>query len=351
MPDLPLSSQAKVGALRRPATYPGCPAVEVIETHMSWVFLAGDTVYKLKKPVHHQQLDFSTLEARHFYCMEELRLNRPLAGSVYLDVVALVADEAGTLRLGGAGTVADWLVRMHRLPAHLMLDRMLEEGTASPGHLRCVAQRLAGFYQGLERAHLGPAHYLARLGHAIGECERELCEPAFGLAAEVVRPLCSHLRSVLLRRPDLFESRVAAGRIVEGHGDLRPEHVYLGTPPAVIDRLEFSLELRTLDTLDEIGFLALECERMGAPQFGQVLLDTYRESAGDDGPEALLRFYQGLRACIRAKLAIRHLREPQYRESPKWPARARHYLQLAERHMAECERALQAVIARRPAAG
>ena len=123
--------------------------------------------------------------------------------------------------------------------------------------------------------------------------------------------------------------RVRAGRVVEGHGDLRPEHVWLGEPPAIIDCLEFSAELRTLDTADELAFLALECERLGAPQLGRALLDAFAEFTGDVPAPALVDFYQAFRACVRANIAIRHLREARYRDDPKWPRRAREYLALA----------------------
>jgi aminoglycoside phosphotransferase family enzyme len=338
---LPLSVEAKVAALSRPAAYPGkLETVEVIETHMSWVFLAGSMAYKLKKPVRYGRLDFRTLEARRFYCMEELRLNRRLAGSVYLDVIALGLDLAGELRIDAKGTVVDWLVMMHRLPPHLMLDRMLEDGAATADHLRGVASRLAEFYRSLPPVQVGRTEYLDRLAGEIDECERELCDPAFDLEADLVHGLCSRLRSVLKHRAELFAARVAAGRIVEGHGDLRPEHIYLGKPPAVIDRLEFSADLRTLDTVDELGFLALECERLGSPQLGTVLLDTYRGLTGDPAGGPLIHFYQSLRACTRAKITLWHLREARYRDCAKWPARARQYLGLAARHMQSCESAV-----------
>jgi aminoglycoside phosphotransferase family enzyme len=335
------SIESKVAALSRPAAYPGNPeTVEVIETHMSWVFLAGSMAYKLKKPVRYGRLDFRTVQARRFYCMEELRLNRRLADSVYLDVVPLKVSSVGAIRIDATGRVVDWLVMMHRLPRHLMLDRMLEDGTAGVEDLRGVAARLAAFYRSLPPAQVGRSQYLDSLAGEIDECERELCDPAFDLEADLVHSLCSRLRSVLNDRAHLFSTRVAAGRIVEGHGDLRPEHIYLGTPPAIIDRLEFSADLRTLDTVDELGFLALECERLGSPQLGTVLLDTYRGLTGDAAGEPLIHFYQSLRACTRAKITIWHLREARYRDCAKWPARARQYLGLAARHMQSCESAL-----------
>jgi aminoglycoside phosphotransferase family enzyme len=287
--------------------------------------------------------------ARHFYCLEELRLNQPLAGPVYLDVIALRADAAGAMRPDGPGTVVDWLVRMHRLAAGEMLDCKLRQGRASADDLRWVAQRLTQFYRGLEPAPLGPGHYREHVAGEIDSCQDLLCDPAGGLDVAANRALCERLRAVLREQAALFDARIAAGRIVEGHGDLRPEHVYLGQPPAIIDRLEFAVALRTLDTLDEIGYLALECERAGAPGLGQVLVETYRDAMGDDAPDALLHYYQALRACIRARLAIGHLREAQYRDAPKWPARARQYLALAGQHLQPCEAALAATGISRPA--
>lgn len=339
----PVPIAAKVAMLRRPRSYPGPPrAVEAIETHMSWVFLADDHVYKLKKPVRYDYLDFSTVAARRRYCVEEVRLNRRLAGSVYLDAVPLTLDAQGILRLDGSGTAVDWLVKMRRLPTERMLDWALAHGTACAEDARAVATRLSEFYLALPPVALSADGYRDRLRVDIDQCRRELGNPAFGLPAAQVRRLGLALHRVLERNAGLFDRRVHEGRIVEGHGDLRPEHVCLDPPIAIIDCLEFSLELRTLDTVDELGFLALECERLGNPGFGGVLVETYRAIAGDRPDAALLHFYQGYRACVRAKLAVWHLREEDYRDGgSRWSDSGRRYLQLAQRHMRRCEQALR----------
>ena len=111
----------------------------------------------------------------------------------------------------------------------------------------------------------------------------------------------------------------------------------LAAEPAVIDCLEFALELRLLDSADEVGFLALECERAHAAALGRVLLDAYREGSGDAAPAWLVHFHQSCRACARAQLAIAHLREPRYRASPQWRRRALRYLALAQRHLRAAE--------------
>lgn len=332
----------KVAALREPASYPEpTRRVEAVETHMSWVFLTDHHAYKLKKPVRYDHQDFSTAGGRHFYCLEELRLNRRLAPQVYLDVLALRAGADRHLRVGGDGAVVDWLVKMRRLPAPLLLDALLERGAATPAHMRAVAARLCAFYRGQPPAPVAPRGYRALLLRHVDEYERELCEPAWGLPLARIRWLCGEQRALLRELAPLLDARAAAGRVVEGHGDLRPEHVWVGEPLAIIDCLEFSGELRMQDSADEVGYLALECERAGALALGQTLLAAYREHCGDDVPPALVHLYQSCRAGVRARLAIAHLRDPQHRGEPKWRARARQYLALALRHARACRRALR----------
>lgn len=336
-----LSLAVKVAALRDPAAYPEATrGVEAVETHMSWVFLTEMHAYKLKKPVRYDGLDFRSVSARRFYCQEELRLNRRLAPAVYLDVVPLVACGDGRLRVGGRGTAVDWLVKMRRLPADAMLDALLARGAATPAQMHGVARRVAAFHRGQPAAPLDAGGYRALLLRHIEEYARDLCEPAGALPRARVEALCAQQRTLLAAFSAWLDARVAAGRIVEGHGDLRPEHVYLGEPPAIIDCLEFSAELRWLDAADEVGFLALECERARAAALGRILLQSWRDASGDTVPDALLHFYQSSRACSRARLAIRHLREARYRGSPVWRRRAMRYLALAERHLRGCQATL-----------
>jgi len=331
----------KVEALRDPACYPDATQdVDTVETHMSWVFLTDAHAYKLKKPVRFDHEDFRSVWARRFYCQEELRLNRRLAPSVYLDVVALAACGDDRLRIGGDGTTVDWLVKMRRLPAEAMLDAMLARGAATPAQLRGVARRLADFHRAQAPVPLRPAGYRALLLRNIETYEHALGESAQALPRARVLALCARQRMLLHALADCLDGRVAEGRIVEGHGDLRPEHVYLGEPPAIIDCLEFSAELRWLDGADEVGFLALECERARAADLGRVLLQSWRTASGDTAPEALVHFYQSCRACLRAWLAIRHLREARYRGSPVWRRRALRYLALADRHQRACQATL-----------
>lgn len=336
-PDHEVSLESKVAFLRQSTSFPE-PAyrVEAIETHMSWVFLTDGHAYKLKKPVRYEFLDFSTTEARRFYCEEELRLNRRLAADVYLGVAALAIDDSGHLHLDGGANVVDWLVKMRRLPTRLMLDYAIRHGTANESDIGKVAARLADFYRTCAPIAIDPAGYRSKLLVHIDACQLELRQPAYRLPVEQVDAICNAQRTILQSRPGLFDQRVQAGRIVEGHGDLRPEHVCLNAQLSIIDCLEFSRDLRIVDAADEVSFLALECERFGAAGLGAHLLRTYGELSDDRPPAEIIHFYQSYRATLRAAISIRHLNEEKFRCSPEWPRRAHDYLNLAQSHVARC---------------
>lgn len=322
--------RAKLAFLRRPASYPGEPrGVQVVETHMSWVFLTDRDAYKLKKAVRYDCIDFSTPELRRHDCEEELRLNRRLAPEVYLRVVPLTFDAGGNLALDGVGEPVDWLVHMRRLPADRMLDQLIRRGAVEEADVRPAAERLARFYAGAAPSELTAGAYRERLAAGVREDLHELSRPEFGLPVARASALADAQRAFLAREAELFDRRVREGRIIEGHGDLRPEHICLTPEPAIIDCLEFSRDLRVLDPADELAFLALECERLGKPGVGAWFFQVYAELSGDQPPVALLRFHRTYRAMRRAKIAIWHLRDPGVREKGKWRERALQYLELA----------------------
>lgn len=334
LPAVEISLDSKLAFLRQPRSYPDPTVrVEAVETHLSWVFLTDHHAYKLKKPVCYGAPDFRTMQARHFYCEEEIRLNRRLAPDVYLGIVALAIDSTGHLQLQDDGTVTDWLVKMRRLPAQQMLDYAIKTGSATAADLARVAERLADFYRACSPAIANPGKYRNRLRKGIDAGLAALRAPAYRLPVDMIERICAGQHDFLQRLSGVFDERVRAGRIIEGHGDLRPEHICLAPELAIIDCLEFSRDLRIVDTADELAFLALECERLGAADLGDVLLRRYGEISGDAADDALLHFYRSYRASVRARIAIRHLDEEKFRYSAEWPRRAMEYLRLAERHV------------------
>jgi uncharacterized protein len=323
--------EEKIAFLSRTESYAeGATAVEIIETHMSYVFLTDRYVYKLKKPVRYPFLDFSTLEARRFNCTEEVRLNRRLARNVYVGVAALALGPDG-LTLEGQGEVVEWLVKMHRLPRHLMLDRAIREGRVTEQDIVRFTRVLAAFYRDGERIALTPAIYRERLRQAISDNEQALCVPAYNLDTAAVRAVVATQLGFLDTHARAFDQRLEQKLIVEGHGDLRPEHVCLAAEPVFIDCLEFNRDLRIVDPADELGYLAMECEISEAAYIGKIVFETYGAITGDAPDDTLVRFYQAQRALLRAKLAAWHLEDGVTNSARvKWLARARAYLHLAE---------------------
>lgn len=308
-------------------------AVQTIETHFAWVFLAGDRAYKLKKPLRQASVDYTTLALREQACRTELELNRRLAPGVYLRVVPLGRSRSGALMWGAGVQVVDWLVEMVRLPAERMLDRVILAGSVAPRDLAAVMARLTMFFRHAGRRPMSDPDYVARLRQQI------LCNAGELHARDLA--LDRHLVDEVIRLQLAFLAESAAlltgrgERLLDGHGDLRPEHVFLGTRTAaacVIDCLELDADLRRLDPAEEIAFLALECERLGAARVADDLVALYR-ATGDSVAPPLMHFYAARCAAVRAQIAAWHLRDPQFAaQSRKWRARGHSYLADALRH-------------------
>lgn len=321
----------KVCFLSSPATYgPRTRHVEARETHMSWVFLTEDRVFKLKKPVKHAFLDFSSVRRRRFFCEEELRLNRRLAPETYRRVLALRQDRAGRLSLDGGGRIVDWLVEMRRLPQADMLDERIRHGRVAPEEIARTATVLARFYETRRPEFADGAAYLNHLFEEQRINRSVLLLPDFAFADLASAPL-DKVDELLARLKPAIEARIAAGLIVEGHGDLRPEHVCLCEPPQVIDCLEFNRSMRIIDPYDEMNYLGLECEMLGAAWIRPVLHSALRDRFPPPPSPELLAFYGGFRALLRARLSIVHLLDKPVRHPEKWRPLAVSYIRQAAR--------------------
>jgi aminoglycoside phosphotransferase family enzyme len=327
--------------LSHASAYPRAEAVVIRrETHMSWVFLAGEQAYKLKKPVRFPYLDFSTLERREAACRAELNLNRRLAPDVYLDVAPLVATPHG-LSIGGDGAVVDWLVVMRRLDESQTLEHGILEHRVAQWQLDRLAQTLVQFYRRAAKVFLSPGVHLHDWHQSLSYNRRVLLDPRLGLPAGLVRRIDAAQRRFLSRRGRVLAARVRGRNIVDGHGDLRPEHIWLGDPVKIIDCLEFNPRLRAVDPFDEIAFLSLECARLGASWVGDAIKRRVVRGLRDGLSEDLFLFYRCHRATLRARLAIAHLLEPNPRTPEKWPRLARAYLRIADADAVRIDRAFR----------
>jgi aminoglycoside phosphotransferase family enzyme/predicted kinase len=294
-------------AVRRRARLDPAAPVELRATHASWVFIAGDDVWKVKRPVDLGFLDFSTVEARKRCCEDEVRLNRRLAPDVYLGVEP-VRRGAGGLELGpGDAPIVDWAVHMRRLPDEESAAARLARGALDVDRLAILAARVADFH-GAARA--VPARGdMATLRRNVDE---NFAETERFVGDLVDRDTFDDARAFqtcwLDDNAGVVRRRVEAGRIRDGHGDLRLEHVYFpgddaGAAPLVIDCVEFDERFRAGDVAGDVAFLAMELDLAGRPDLASGFLARYAEAADDFDLYRVLDFYLSYRAWVRGKVA------------------------------------------------
>ena len=284
--------------------------VRLVETHVSWVLLAESLAYKLKKPVQLAFLDFTTLAARRHFCEEELRLNRRLAPALYLDVVD-VCDSPQGPTFGGAGPVVDVAVRMRRFPDGALWSEMLAEGTLAPRHIDALAQRLADFHRDAAVAPPGsgfgsPAsHERVTQGvidaiDAVDARRRADGTPGPAIDWPALRAWLVQQQTALA---PLRAARLRAGRVRECHGDLHLANVLqLAGEATAFDCIEFDADLRWIDVLDDIAFLAMDLLANGRRDLAFRFINAYLAAGGDYDGLPLLRHGMVCRALVRARV-------------------------------------------------
>jgi hypothetical protein len=295
-----------VRAMLEPAFYPDAPPdVRLVQTHISYVLLAGAEVYKVKKPVRFSFLDFSTLDRRRRFCGEEVRLNRRLTDGVYLGVVAICPDGTG-YRMGEEGDpgAVEYAVRMTRLPADRMFSEILARGEADDRHIDAIARRMADFHAAADAgpevaANGSPEALAAVLADDFSESHRYRGQTISAADDLAIQQFCS---GFVTTRSSFLGARQEGGRIREGHGDLRAEHICFAADLQIIDCVEFGAQFRRRDVAAEIAFLAMDIEHLGHPPLAQALVERYAAYANDPDLAWLTPFYQCYFAYIRGKV-------------------------------------------------
>jgi aminoglycoside phosphotransferase family enzyme/predicted kinase len=293
---------ARIEKLRDPAIYPEqVDSVEILQTHLSVVVLSGDRAYKFKKAIHLPFADFTSLEQRRHFCEEELRLNGRLCPEIYESVVMLRSDEDGGLRIGETGEIVDFAVKMRRLPQERMMDVLLERNAVTREQIESIALQMAAFHREAPR---GPEV------DAWGNPEKLR---GFALAnfTETRGFFPDRLHAALATRterdferllPEL-KARVAAGHVVDGHGDLHARNICLIDPPAIYDCIEFNPGFRCGDVATEHAFLVMDLRFRGHPELAFAYLETVIRESGDEGMKDVLPTLVRYRAMVRAKVS------------------------------------------------
>ena len=325
-----------VRALSDPSAWPH-PVVRLrrLETHISHVLLTGAVAYKIKKPVDLGFLDFTTLDARRHFCEEELRLNRRLAPSLYLDVVA-IAGSPQAPRVGAPGVPIEYAVKMVEFPQEALLGTMAAAGTLAAGHIDAVAARLAAFHETCARAGAGspygtPEAIEAPMRQNFAQI-RAL--PAGAGQAQVLDRLERWSVEEHGRLAALMRRRRDEGFVRECHGDLHLGNMaWVDGGVQIFDCIEFNPGLRWIDVFNEVAFLVMDLQSRGLPGLSARFLDAYLERTGDYGGLALARNYAVYRAMVRAKVAAMRAHQTGATESERLAAAGgfREHLALAER--------------------
>jgi aminoglycoside phosphotransferase family enzyme len=325
----------KVAYLRQPAAFPDRPdAVEVVETHFAWIFLSRRYVYKLKKPIRFLQLDLTTAAARRSNCELEVALNRRLAADTYVGVVAL-GRHGSELRLELDENPVDWLVKMHRLPREATLENLLPTIDTDDPRLAVFVDTLCAFYRNAVRAPWNADDFARSLRRESLTAADRLNVSELESDRERVHSIVAGQVSFVEQHYALLAERIASRHVRDAHGDLRPEHVFLTNPPQIIDCLEFSAELRQLDTAEEISFLTLECRLRERPDVAERLRRLYAAFCEDSVPEHLYDYYTSRRALVRAFLCASHFAESTDEDIFRhWLDQTRRYIAAAESSIA-----------------
>ncbi len=296
--------------LLAPGGLPGAPPVELRETHISLAFLTGEAVFKVKKPVDLGFLDYSTPALRRAACEAEVVLNRRLSSDVYRGVLPVRRGADGRHRVDltdkGEGEVVDFAVHMRRLPDEERADRLLDSGRLDATDVARIAQRLARFHEearaDAETARFGAPEVVA--GNVTENFRQTRATIGTYLTAEEAGSIEHSQLAFLEAHRDLFEARRGAGRVRDGHGDLRLEHVYLtGDGLRILDCIEFNERFRYADVCADVAFLTMDLAYRGRVDLGERLLAVYAREANDYDLYPLVDFYQSYRAYVRGKVS------------------------------------------------
>ncbi len=323
-----------VQALMDPETYPDTPReIELVQTHISYLFLTGEHVYKVKKAVDFGFVDFTTLEKRRFYCHQELSLNRRLCPDVYLDVVPIAQDD-GHIHFGERGRVIEYAVKMRQLPRGQTMDRLLESNQVTKEMVTGVTRKLVDFH-----SKAGTGADISKYGELRAirfNTEENFSQTSnhvgLTIPAEGYQRIKDYTNAFLERNASLFAKRVSEGRIRDCHGDLHAAHICFADDVYIFDCIEFNDRFRYQDVASEVAFLAMDLDYHGRSDLSQHFVQAYVSDSGDRELLELLSFYKCYRAYVRGKVDSFKLGDPHISEEEKAKimAVAKRYFELAE---------------------
>jgi aminoglycoside phosphotransferase family enzyme len=326
-----------VQALRKPEAYPDPPRdIELVQTQISYVFLADDLVYKIKKPVDFGFLDFTTLEKRRYFCQKEVELNRRLCPDTYLGVVTITGENGG-FKIDGRGNIEEYAVKMQRLPREAMMDVLLDENKVTPEMLASVAAILTDFHR--QAATGGEINTIGGINAVIKNTSENFEQTAKHVGSIIPRETYQRIKDytegLIQENASLFHKREEEGRIRDCHGDLHAAHICFGDKICIYDCIEFIDRLRYTDVAAEVAFLAMDLDHYDRRDLSASFVDAYVTKSDDGELIQLLDFYKCYRAYVRGKVGCSQYEDTHIPATEKEAilANTQSYFRLAESYI------------------
>jgi aminoglycoside phosphotransferase family enzyme len=315
------------------------PDIQLLQTHISYVILAGDFVYKFKKPVNFGFLDFSDLEKRRFCCQQELLLNRRLCPDIYLGLVTITAEPGGHWVLNGTGEVIEYGVKMVRMPEDRMMTRLIRSGSLRAEHIDALVDVLADFYQraegGGEINGFGTAAAVSVNVLENFDQTRDFIGKG-ALSQEQFDQISSYARR-FLEQEERFRQRIDGGFIRDCHGDLYSANICLADKVYIYDCIEFNQRFRYCDVASDVAFLAMDLDFYGLDELATRFIESFSQKTADSGLTGMLNFYKCYRAYVRGKIGLFTASDPAVDPAVKAACadNATQYFLLAQRYAAQ----------------
>ncbi len=331
--------QEQINSLLLEGEFPEVSAErELIETHISWVFICHRFVYKIKKPIKYSFLDFSTLEKRKKYCKREIELNKRLTDAIYLDVVPINRLNDHYKIGGNVGTVIDYAVRMHKMDRTKQMDQLLVQNKVTKSDIQNLAKKIAVFHGNTVIIHQKDVMDIQEEFNDL-EAEKEyLAAQSNGSMYVTIIGSAIKASDVFLKRnKDLLTGRLRAGFFRDCHGDLHSRNIFLLSSPQPFDCIEFNDDYRQIDVLNEVAFLCMDLDAFGKKDLSELFLEYYNQffpSMKSSKEHHLFVFYKAYRANVRAKVnSLRAKSAVNEKERTKALSEVDKYLQLMESYL------------------
>ena len=332
-------TEAEISNLIAIGNFPDpCRHSNLVETHISWVILCDQYVYKIKKPIRYSFLDFSTPEKRKYFCDREVMLNRRLTTDMYLGVIPVQETEVG-IHLGkGPGKSIDHAVRMRRMDGKRQMNILLNTGQVSPDDIRLLAARVARFHQ---KAEIFYAKDIFEIGEKFKDLAAESAHLSIALgvhAGQLIERSLTASARFLNQNAEVLKTRLTDGFYRDGHGDLHCRNIFLQSEPVIFDCIEFSDDFRQVDVLNDVAFLCMDLDAFGRQDLSDLFLKTYNRKfpvIRSRNEQCLFSYYKSYRANIRAKVNSLRSRDAGYANKEKALEEAEKYLKLMAGYIAD----------------